>query len=125
MGSSRNLAALFLTMSAALAVTGPEEPLLLLLVPAMRQLAAPLVPVGVGLVKAANLLTLEVACSLHHSCEHPRHETILRKGDEARLEVMPESDIQRLLRISGDGFAFTPEMLLGCNILHTRQAEYF
>ncbi len=123
MGTSRNLAALFLTMSAALAVTGPEEPLLL--VPAMRQLAVPLVPVGVGLVKAANLLTLEVACSLHHSCEHPCHETIIRKGDAARREVMPESDIQRLLRISGDGFAFTPEMLLGCNILHTRQAEYF
>jgi hypothetical protein len=59
-----------------LAVTTPEQPPLLLPVRfCMRKLAVFLALAGVGLVKAASLLTPKVACPLHHPCEHPRHGT--------------------------------------------------
>jgi hypothetical protein len=53
---SRKFGALVLTVGAALAVTGPEQPPLLLPVPdCIRKLAVLLVPASVGFVKAASL----------------------------------------------------------------------
>src|SRR5215218_3965355 len=72
---TRKFGALFLAAVVALVITGPEQPSLLLPVPTMRKLAVFLVPAGVGLVKAASLLTFEVTYPLHQRREHPRHGT--------------------------------------------------
>jgi hypothetical protein len=70
---SRKFGTLSLAAVVALAITGPEQPPLLLRLPTTRNLSVLLVPAGVGLVEAASLLTLEATCPLHQPSENPRH----------------------------------------------------